>query len=62
MAAVQHFEKFCADLTEKDRRILEEVIRIRRADLLAARSEESRVRLVNDFVKDALAFLKTSTR
>jgi hypothetical protein len=62
MAAVQHFEKFCADLTEKDRRILEDVIRTRRADLLAARSEESRVRIVNEFVNDALEFLKTSAR
>jgi hypothetical protein len=46
------FDTVIRDLSEKELRDLKEFISTSREDLLAARSEEARVRIVNDFVTE----------
>lgn len=53
MAAIEMFESFLAALPQKDRETLNDIIRYQREDLLAARSEEARVRSVTEFIKEA---------
>jgi hypothetical protein len=58
MAAVEMFESVLAELSDKERAAIEDSIKGKRTDLLAARSEEARVRLVSEFqreVRDLLA-------
>ncbi|MGB5874023.1 MAG: hypothetical protein WBG01_10475 [Bacteroidota bacterium] len=52
MAALDLFEEFTGKLTEQHRSSLAGVISERHADLLAARSEEARVRIVHDFIDE----------
>ena len=52
MAAIESFESFIAMLTPKEQESQEHRIKNQRADLLAARSEEARVRLVTDFIRE----------
>lgn len=52
MAAVDLFESVVAELSDRERTMLAESLRSWRADLLAARSEEARVRLVSDFIQE----------
>ena len=52
MAAVDLFETFIARMSEEARRTLAAEITTRRKDLLAARSEDARVRIAADFIED----------
>ena len=61
MAASDFFEGVVGDLNEKERGLLLEFLRVSQQNLLAARSEEARVRLVEEFIKemhDRLAAVK----
>jgi len=51
MAAVDLFERTLRDLTEPKRQVLESLIAHTREDLLAARSEDACVRIVEDYLK-----------
>jgi hypothetical protein len=53
MAAEELFASVLAKLTEKERLKLAAPIKIRKADLLAARSEEARLRIANEFLQEA---------
>jgi hypothetical protein len=52
MAAVDLFETVLADLSDRERTMLADSIGVWRADLLAARSEDARVRLVSDIIPE----------
>ena len=52
MAAYDALESFIASLTEADRTAITESVNMLRAELLAARSEEARVRLVHEFIRE----------
>jgi len=52
------FESFIAALPERDREILRELIGARRGDMLAARSEEARVRVADEFIREARTGMK----
>lgn len=58
MAAEDLFVSFVAKLTEKERLKLMDAVKNRRADLFAARSEDARVRIVNDFLQEAHDLLR----
>jgi hypothetical protein len=58
MAAHEMFESFTAGLPERDRELLRDLIGARRSDMLAARSEEARVRVAEEFLREARASLK----
>ena len=55
MAAVDLFETFIAHMSDEARRTLAADIATRRKDLLAARSEDARVRIATDFIEDLRA-------
>ena len=52
MAATERFEEYIGGLTPREREAVQGVLARYRAELLAARSEEARVRIVDEFVKD----------
>jgi hypothetical protein len=52
MAALDLFEEFTGKLTEQHGSSLAAVISGKHADLLAARSEEARLRIVQDFIDE----------
>ncbi|MCC6396749.1 MAG: hypothetical protein IT282_06990 [Bacteroidetes bacterium] len=52
MAATEKFEEYVGGLTSREREALQRVLAHCRAELLAARSEEARVRIVEEFVQD----------
>jgi hypothetical protein len=52
VAATDTFESFNASLSEENRKILAEFTKAQRIDLLAARSEDERVRLVQKYILD----------
>jgi hypothetical protein len=52
MAAVDLFDSVIADLSERERALLADSLRVWRADLLAARSEDARVRMVSEFMRE----------
>lgn len=56
------FESFAAALPERDREALRELIAARRGDMLAARSEEARVRVAEEFMREARAAMKTQKK
>jgi len=58
MAAQDMFDAFTSALPERDREALRDAIRARRDDMFAARSEEARVRLADQFMREARALLK----
>jgi hypothetical protein len=62
MAAWESFTSYLDSLTGKERDALKELTASHRTDLLAARSEEARVRMANDFVKAAKEYLKAVKR
>jgi hypothetical protein len=62
MAARDLFESYTAALPERDREALRELISSRRIDMLAARSEEARVRVAEDFIREARNGLKTQKK
>jgi hypothetical protein len=53
MAAYESLESFIASLTEENRTIIRDPVKTLRSELLAARSEEARVRLVHEFIREA---------
>jgi hypothetical protein len=62
MAAREMFESFIAAVPERDREILRELIGARRGDMLAARSEEARVRVADEFIREARTGLKVQKK
>jgi hypothetical protein len=62
MAARDLFESYTGSLQERDRDALRELIAARRTDMLAARSEEARVRVAEDFIREARSALKTQKK
>lgn len=60
MAATDLFDDVISGLTEKEREQLKEFVQIRRQDLFAARSEEARVRIVEEFIREVRDRLKMS--
>jgi hypothetical protein len=52
MAAFDTYTSFCASLGAKEKRDLNEFLNQERAQLLAARSEEARVRIVSEMIKE----------
>jgi hypothetical protein len=62
MAAMDSYHLFVSQLTPREREALQGLLRIQQRDLLAARSEEARVRLVNEFMKDAREFLSQTKK
>lgn len=52
MAAYDTLESFITSLTDMNRTSVSEPLKILKAELLAARSEEARVRLVHEFIRD----------
>lgn len=57
MAAREMFESFTAALPERERELLRDLIAARRVDMLASRSEEARVRVAEEFMRDARSVL-----
>ncbi len=55
MGAREMFESFTAALPERDRETLRDLIASRNGDMLAARSEEARVRVAEEFIREARA-------
>ena len=62
MAAIDTFNGVTAALSSQDRELLREFIREQRADLLAARSEDAMVRLVEEYIKEVHELLRPSKR
>jgi translation initiation factor 2B subunit (eIF-2B alpha/beta/delta family) len=62
MAAVDLFESLIDRMTEKERDKLSEAIRTRRNDLLAARSEDARLRIVTEFIEESHELLHEPQR
>jgi hypothetical protein len=62
MAAEDLFSSFVEKLNEKERLKLAEELRIRRGDLLAARSEDARLRIVSEFLEEVHELLNESPR
>ena len=62
MAAQDMFDAFTAALPERDREALRDAIRARRDDMFAARSEEARVRLADQFMREARAIVRKGTK
>ena len=58
MAAWELFTSYLDSLTAKERDALKELTASHRTDLLAARSEDARVRMADEFVKAAKEYLK----
>jgi hypothetical protein len=52
MAAQETFESFNASLGLREKSLLTDFIRRKRDELLASRSEDARVRLVHEYIKD----------
>ena len=62
MAARDMFEAFTASLPERDRELLRDLIGTRRVDMLEARSEEARVRIADEFIRETRSTLKTQKK
>ncbi len=62
MAAIDMFERYNAELTPKDRQALNPLIIATQRDLLAARSEDERLRLVNAYLDQARSSLRQPRR
>jgi hypothetical protein len=58
VAATDTFESFNALLSEEDRKFLAEFTKAQRNDLLTARSEDERVRLVQKYVLEVMEKLR----
>ena len=65
MAAIDRFEYFNESLPNREKQILEPLIHEQRHELLAARSEDARIRLVHEYIRQAheiLQFASQKTR
>ena len=58
MAAFDLFQEFNSRLSDHDRQALTTVIAGKHADLLAARSEEARLRIVQNFIEEVHKLLQ----
>jgi len=58
MAAHDSFDQFNASLSRLDREFLRDLIKIRRAELLAARSEDARLRLIQSYIGEVHELLR----
>jgi len=58
MSAYDALEGFLSELSAGEREQLRAAVEAVRQDLFAARSEEARVRIVHDFIRDARTILK----
>jgi hypothetical protein len=52
MAAYDALESFIASLTEASRTATKESVKMLRSEMVAARSEEARVRIVQEFIRE----------
>jgi hypothetical protein len=52
MAAFDTYTSFCGSLSTQSRRDLNEFLNQQRAQILAARSEEARVRIVHEMIRE----------
>lgn len=59
MAATDTLESYIASLSTAERTQVQDLLRLCRTDMFAARSEDARVRLVHDFIHEAHALLRT---
>ncbi len=62
MAAVDLFETYVASLPPKERQAAAETTAARRQDLFAARSEDARIRIVNDYIEDLRELIRPQKR
>jgi hypothetical protein len=53
MAAWDAFTAFVTELPPREKEALGDLVHNQKGDLLAARSEDARVRLVEEFIRDA---------
>ena len=58
MAAADMFEKFNSSLTTKEAETVRELVKTRRAEPLAARSEDARIRLVRGYIEEVSDILR----
>lgn len=61
MAATDTFEHFLSELPASDREKLNEFINAQREQMMAARSEEARVRIAHNFIAEVHDRLKKSS-
>jgi hypothetical protein len=59
MAAIDTFNHYVATLTDSERKQLDALIRNEQIDLVAARSEDARLRIVQRFLAQAQRNVKT---
>ncbi|MFN0156697.1 MAG: hypothetical protein ACKVRP_01340 [Bacteroidota bacterium] len=52
MAALDTFQSFNSGLTERDRQRIQDLMRTKAAELLAARSEDARKRIVEGYLDE----------
>lgn len=62
MAAVEMFESVLAELSNKDRQAIADSIRSKRVELLAARSEDARLRIVAEYQREVRDLLMRPAR
>ncbi|HXX63878.1 MAG TPA: hypothetical protein VEO56_08780 [Bacteroidota bacterium] len=62
MAAQDTFASYISAITPREREALKDLIITCQADLFAARSEEARLRVVNDFLRDSRSALKVQKK
>ena len=62
MSATDAFEAYAASLTEKERESVRPALAARRTDLMAARSEEARVRIAEDAIREIRELLRVQKR
>jgi hypothetical protein len=58
MSAFDTFHGFNTSLSASERDMLRDLIKTQTEELLAARSEDARVRIVRNYIKDARTFLQ----
>jgi hypothetical protein len=51
MAAIDSFESFNASLSKHDREMLKNLIKEQQVELLASRSEDARMRIVQEYIQ-----------
>jgi len=62
MSATESFDAYAASLTEKERESVRPALAARRTDLMAARSEEARVRIAEEAMKEIRELLRVQRR
>jgi hypothetical protein len=62
MAAVDMLDTYLASLPSKDRQALTQLVAGRQAHIFAARSEEERLRIVNEMIEEIRAHLRSVKR